>query len=98
MPSGLQLAVTFCSRPTSVSVLRVAGKRVLLASAAIGVERVLMVRRAHGSDPNAPPFIAATQSSTPLAAAIGAWTIGTSMPTNSRNRRFGQPTMCRCWA
>ena len=45
---------------------------------------------AHGSEPSAPPSIAATHSSTPPAPAIGAWMIGCSILTRSRKRRSGQ--------
>src|SRR5947208_7255346 len=49
VPSGLQLAVTFCCRPTSISLFRVAAVRVLPAAATIGVVRVLTVNTAHAN-------------------------------------------------
>ena len=42
-----------------------------------------------GSDPSAPPSIAATHSSTPPAPAIGAWTIGCSVPDEVEEAAVG---------
>ena len=44
---------------------------------------------AHGSDPSPPASLTAIAISVPLAPAIGAWMIGSSVPRRSSSARLG---------